>query len=222
MIWLFALLVIIFSGSCAKRPTEVSPTSIPKSLEKCIGNNHSFATEESFHIVQKGETLYRISQSYGVSLEEVSRINGIVDPTQISVGQRIAIPGRNTSGLIWPVNGKISSGFGRRGWRGFHSGIDIPARKGTPIRAVADGLVIVSGKSLDGYSKYGRVVVVQHGDGMKTLYAHNHKNHVTPGDCVRAKEIIGEVGSTGNASGSHLHFEIRKNEKLVNPLKYLP
>jgi len=172
--------------------------------------------------VQKGETLYRISQIYGVGLEEISRINGILDPTQISVGQRIAIPGRNISRLIWPVNGKISSRFGKRGWRGFHSGIDIPARKGTPIRAASDGLVIVSGKSLDGYSKYGRVIVVQHGDGIKTLYAHNHKNLIKPWECVKAGEVIGEVGSTGNATGSHLHFEIRRNERPVNPLKYLP
>lgn len=172
--------------------------------------------------MEKGETLYRISQTYGVSLEEIARINSIEDPSEVSVGQRITIPGRYASGLIWPAKGTISSRFGRRGWRRFHSGIDILARKGTPIRAAADGLVIVSGKSLDGYSSYGKTVVVQHGDGMRTLYAHNHKNSVRPGECVKTGDIIGEVGSTGNATGAHLHFEIRSNERPVDPLKYLP
>lgn len=173
--------------------------------------------------MQKGETLYRISQAYGVSLEEITRTNRIEDPSQVPVGERIAIPGRTISGLTWPVKGTLSSRFGKkRGWRRFHSGIDILARKGTPIRAAADGLVVVSGKSLDGYSNYGKIVVVQHGDGMKTLYAHNNTNRVGPGECVKAGEVIGEVGSTGNATGAHLHFEIRRNNKPLDPLKYLP
>jgi murein DD-endopeptidase MepM/ murein hydrolase activator NlpD len=57
---------------------------------------------------------------------------------------------------------------------------------------------------------------------MRTIYAHNHKNGASPGECVKAGDIIGEIGSTGNASGSHLHFEIRRNNKPVDPLKYLP
>src|SRR3989337_2668544 len=140
----------------------------------------------------------------------------------ISVGLRLIIPGHKISGLIWPVQGKITSQFGRRGWMGFHSGIDIAAPKGTPVRAVADGLVIVSAHSLDGYSGYGKVIIIEHGDGIKTLYAHNKNNLVEIGECIREGEIIAEVGSSGNASGSHLHFEIRKDRKPVNPLKYLP
>ncbi len=105
---------------------------------------------------------------------------------------------------------------------GFHPGIDIPASKGTQVRAVADGLVILSAKNQDGYSGYGRIVIIDHGWGIKTLYAHNKKNLVNTGDCIRAGEVIGEVGSSGNATGSHLHFEIRKDGQPVNPLKYLP
>jgi murein DD-endopeptidase MepM/ murein hydrolase activator NlpD len=173
--------------------------------------------------VQRGETLYRISRNYDVGLEEIAKINSINDITQISAGQMLIIPVQEASGWItWPVEGKVSSGFGRRGIRGFHSGIDIPAATGTPIRAVADGLVVLSGKSLDGYSRYGKIVIVEHGNGIRTVYAHNQKNHVKTGECVKAGEVIAEVGSSGNASGPHVHFEIRREGRPVNPLKYLP
>ena len=217
------LLVLAFSHACAKRPATVPKTAAPKGLENCIRNNHSFVLKEKYHVVQRGETLYRLSKNYGVSLEEIAEANSISDITQISAGQMIIIPGQKASGLItWPVYGKVSSGFGRRGFRRFHSGIDISAPTGTPIRAVADGLVVLSGKSLDGYSRYGKIVIVEHGDGIRTVYAHNQKNHVKTGRCVRAGEVIAEVGSSGNASGPHVHFEIRKEGRPVNPLKYLP
>jgi murein DD-endopeptidase MepM/ murein hydrolase activator NlpD len=191
-------------------------------VEDCADKGRLFAENETSHVVEQGETLYAISRAYGTSLEEIERINGIVNPSQISPGQRIIIPGRATSGFFWPLEGKVSSPFGRRGLLGFHSGIDIPAPKGTAIRSAGDGLVIVSAGSLDGYSGYGKIIIIEHGDGVKTIYAHNKKNLVRAGECVRTGEIIAEVGSSGDASGSHLHFEIRKNGKPVDPLRYLP
>lgn len=80
----------------------------------------------------------------------------------------------------------------------------------------------MSGRSLDGYSRYGKIVIIEHGGGVKTIYAHNKKNLVRAGECVKAGEIIAEVGSSGDATGPHLHFEIRKNGKPVDPLRYLP
>ena len=217
MIWLLVLLALGLSDACVKR----KPIT-PRDLEDCIRKDHLFAEHQTYHIVKEGETLYSISMTYGVSLEDITEVNGIDDPSQVSVGLRLIIPGHKISDLIWPVQGKITSQFGRRGWMGFHSGIDIAATKGTPVRAVADGLVIVSAHSLDGYSGYGKVIIIEHGDGIKTLYAHNKNNLVEIGECIREGEIIAEVGSSGNASGSHLHFEIRKDRKPVNPLKYLP
>jgi murein DD-endopeptidase MepM/ murein hydrolase activator NlpD len=208
--------ILGLNGACVKHKPLIL-----KNVEDCIRKDHLFVEKETYHIVKKGETLYGISKAYGLSLEEIVEINGIKDPSQVSVGQMVIIPGRTASGLIWPVKGKVSSPFGRRGLRGFHPGIDITAPKGTPIRAVADGLVVESGRKLDGYSGYGKIIVIQHGNGMKTLYAHNKKNLVKPGRCVKAGDIIGEVGTSGNATGSHLHFEIRKNGRPVNPLKYL-
>jgi murein DD-endopeptidase MepM/ murein hydrolase activator NlpD len=107
-------------------------------------------------------------------------------------------------------------------WGRPHEGIDIPAPKGTPIRAAANGLIIASSSNLRGYSGYGRIIIIEHGKGIRTLYAHNNQNRVKSGSCIRSGEIIGEVGATGNATGNHLHFEVRKNGRPVNPLNYLP
>lgn len=173
-------------------------------------------------MLREGETLYRLSVTYGVRLEDIYRVNGIDDPTNIPIGTKIVIPGlsSNRPEFLWPVRGSISSGFGNRG-RGFHYGIDITAPKGTPIRASADGLVVASRNSLDGYRGYGKIVVVEHGGGISTIYAHNSKNLVAEGECVRAGQLIGEVGNSGNADGSHLHFEVRSNNKPIDPLVYL-
>lgn len=83
-------------------------------------------------------------------------------------------------------------------------------------------MVIMSADRIDGYSGYGKIVVIEHGGGVKTLYAHNKKNTARTGKCVKAGESIAEVGSSGNATGNHLHFEIRDNGRAVNPMAYLP
>lgn len=87
---------------------------------------------------------------------------------------------------------------------------------------MADGLVILSGNNLNGYSRYGKVVVIQHGSGIQTFYAHNSKNMVKIGDCIHVGKDIAEVGASGNATGYHLHFEVRENGRPVDPLEYLP
>ena len=175
-----------------------------------------------YHMLEEGETLYRVSVMYGTTVEELIEANNIEDYTDIPTGTMLKIPGAVVStGLIWPLPGKISSGFGKRGRR-FHWGIDIPAPEGTPIRAAADGYVLISSDGMRGFSGYGRIVVIEHGGGISTLYAHNSGNDVKPGTCVRSGETIAEVGATGNATGSHLHFEVRNDGKPVNPLNYLP
>ncbi len=122
------------------------------------------------------------------------------------------------SGFIWPVNGKIFSHFEQTKERR-HDGIDISAPEGTPIRASAGGRVIYSGS---GIRDYGNIVIIKHVDNYFTVYAHNSENNVLEGDIVNQGQIIGKVGRTGKASGPHLHFEIRKGKKPVDPLKLLP
>lgn len=122
----------------------------------------------------------------------------------------------SASGFIWPLNGTFVSGYGMRSGR-MHEGIDIAAPTGTPVWAAAAGTVIHSGW-LGGY---GLLVVVDHGNGVATAYAHNSSLLVAVGQNVSQGETIALVGSTGNSSGPHVHFEVRVNGVAVDPLLYL-
>jgi murein DD-endopeptidase MepM/ murein hydrolase activator NlpD len=117
----------------------------------------------------------------------------------------------------WPVAGPVSSQFGRRR-SGWHAGIDIKAEVGTPVFAAASGTVYYSGWE----KRYGLVVKIQHAEGFVTVYAHNLQNFVETGDEVARGQVIGTIGRTGRASSYHLHFEIRNNGKVYNPLHFLP
>lgn len=121
-----------------------------------------------------------------------------------------------------PVKGYISSGFGGRvhpisGKYKGHEGVDIPGKRGTPIKAVASGVVIKSGR----VSGYGNMVEVKHADGYSTRYAHNKKNIVKKGDIIEKGVTVALLGSTGRSTGPHLHFEVRRNGTPVNPMRYI-
>ncbi len=123
--------------------------------------------------------------------------------------------------FVWPLGekGRITSRFksGSKKNRP-HEGIDISAPQGTPVHAAAAGLVMYSGRKIKGY---GNLILIKHPNDMVTVYAHNRKNLVREGRRVRQNEIIAEVGQTGRATGSHLHFEIRLGETPVDPLQFL-
>ncbi len=203
------------------------------------------------HVVRPGENLYRISQYYGVSVDRIRRANRVRDVSALRVGLRLWIPGthkpqarqplkapdgeqarraaspganrhraKRESNLefSWPVRGRLSSSYGRR-WGRAHEGIDIAAKRGTSIRAAEAGRVIHSGFGL---GAYGRVVIVKHAGHYSTVYAHNRKNFVDKGDFVEKGQVIAQVGQTGNASGPHVHFEIRRKNGARNPLSFLP
>ncbi len=119
--------------------------------------------------------------------------------------------------IDWPLQGPINSGFGRRGSRSFHEGIDIDGNRGDPIRAAAGGVVLHAGHG----GRYGRYLVIDHGDGVITLYAHADRLLVHEGDNIERGDLIAEVGRTGNARGTHLHFEVRRNGHPVDPLPLL-
>ena len=120
------------------------------------------------------------------------------------------------------ASGYLSSFFGRRtdpfsGKQAFHKGIDFTARTGTPVYAVASGVVTWAGWSKD----YGKLVEVRHSDGYRTRYAHNSAVTVKPGELVQKGQTIARVGRTGRASGTHLHLEVLADGKLVDPLQYI-
>ncbi len=119
--------------------------------------------------------------------------------------------------IAWPIDGRVTGGFGLRGRHHHHEGIDIDGFQGEEVRAVAAGTVVVSGSE----KKYGKTVVLDHGNGVTTLYAHASKLLVREGDRVEQGEAIARVGATGNARGTHLHFEVRRNGKPLDPSPYL-
>lgn len=196
--------------------------------------------------VKEGDTLSGIAKRFGVSLRALIDGNGLQRPDALRLGQRLVIPsgsvraarrgpaaasGRAPANFVlavadldgkalsfrWPVEGPISSPFGRRR-NGWHGGIDIKAEMGTPVFAAAGGRVVFSG-----WEKfYGRLVKLEHDEGFMTVYAHNLRNFVDAGDAVEAGQVIATVGRTGRASTYHLHFEIRNNGKLFDPIFLLP
>jgi murein DD-endopeptidase MepM/ murein hydrolase activator NlpD len=128
----------------------------------------------------------------------------------------------NVMPSIWPINGRLQSYFGNRedpfnGHQAFHAGIDITASTGTPIHATADGIV----KSAGWYGGYGKLVVVDHGNGVETYYAHMSRVDVIPGQEVRMGQTVGGVGSTGRVTAPHLHYEVRRFGSPQNPYRYL-
>ena len=124
--------------------------------------------------------------------------------------------GVSSSGLIWPVQGPITSPFGMR-WGRMHEGIDIGVPYGTPIHAAASGTIIYAGWM----SGYGNLIVIDHGGGLATAYGHQSALAVGNGGTVSQGEVIGYVGCTGHCFGPHLHFEVRVNGQPVDPLGYL-
>jgi murein DD-endopeptidase MepM/ murein hydrolase activator NlpD len=199
------------------------------------------------HDLERGETIYRLSRRYGVPVRDIVLANGIRDVSKLQIGMRLVIPNpRRVPGdtlalapvsavpprvpgtpnvrqresdldFRWPLRGKLSSRYGWRRGRS-HEGIDIAARPGTKIRAAESGRVTHSGW----LAGYGRVVILKHSGKYSSVYAHNRKNLVRKGAFVEKGQVVAEVGSSGRASGPHVHFEIRRDRKAKDPLAYLP
>lgn len=134
-------------------------------------------------------------------------------------GKSLALDAEPTAVLIDPpVEGRVSSGYGLRhdpfgGRLRQHNGIDIAVPEGTPITPTAPGKVIFSGNS----GGYGNCVIVDHGDGLTSIYAHNSVNYAKPGDVVDRNSVLALAGSTGKSTGSHVHFEVRRHGSPVDP-----
>ncbi len=191
------------------------------------------------HKIAKGDTLWDISMTYKVDSETIQKANPEMVPAALKLGYELIIPGGKTprvssvsrgntsrsgssseavgSSYVWPVKGRITSGFGLRSG-GFHEAIDIGIPTGTTVRAARSGKVTFSGWA----SGYGYLVKISHSSGYETRYAHNSKLLVSVGQQVEQGQAIAYSGSTGNSTGPHLHFEIRKNGAALNPMSLLP
>jgi len=172
---------------------------------------------------EKSTTLATIREDRESVLAEIEALEqqSAVLAAQIRQAQQqsatpVIVPPSGTGRLAWPVSGPVTSGFGPR-WGRMHEGIDIAVPVGTPVRAAAAGTVIYAGW-LGGY---GNLVVVDHGGGLSTAYAHNSSFAASVGQSVAAGQVVSYSGNTGNSSGPHVHFEVRVNGTAVDPLGYL-
>ena len=159
---------------------------------------------------QRQEYLHEVEGLLAVSAQLASRIQA----SQSSSSSAPVIP--SGGGLMWPVSGPVTSGFGWR-WGRMHEGIDIAVGSGTPVHAAQSGRVIVAGWM----GGYGNLVVIDHGGGLSTAYGHNNSFAVGSGQSVSQGQVIAYSGSTGNSTGPHVHFEVRVNGSPVDPLGYL-
>ena len=196
------------------------------------GGRNKNLSKNIIHEVEPGDTLSGLSKKYGTDIETIKLANNLKN-TNIRSGENLIIPYmENNSGrsfqlakgaFIWPVMGRISSSYGWRvhpikDKRNHHSGIDIAVPLHREIRAAASGKIIQSGW----ISGYGKAVTIEHGNDIKTRYAHNSRLLVRKGSNVKVGDVIALSGSTGISTGSHLHFEIIRRNKTVNPIKFLP
>ncbi|MDD3653253.1 MAG: M23 family metallopeptidase [Desulfotomaculaceae bacterium] len=182
------------------------------------------------HLVQSGETLSGIARKYRVDASLIAARNKLSNVDNIIAGSQLTIPCKNADNgaampviagvqvrpLAWPLIGTITSSFGLRDGRP-HEGIDIAAEENTPMRAAAPGRVVFAGPR----GTYGLAVIIDHGSGMRTLYAHCAKLFVTEGSVVDSTTVIALAGSTGHSTGPHLHLEVLLNGVPIDPLTCL-
>jgi len=194
------------------------------------------------HKIVRGDNLSAIAKKYQSDVDKIIEFNKLASVSDIKIGQELIIPDGvlpratatqvarqtrviNTSvtgkaevintgtKLLWPTSAKRISQY--YSWR--HSGLDIAGPVGTPIYAAEDGVVETAGWNRGGYGYY---IIINHGNGIRTLYAHASKLYVVSGQKVTRGQTIMAMGSTGRSTGSHLHFEVRANG-FRNPLSYI-
>jgi len=247
--WLVAgALALATLSGCAARQRSPEEVAGQRSPPFPLGSGDAHVEPElvgTTHVVQKGETLYRIARTYGIDPRELMEANGISDPKTLAPGQELFVPGAphpldvaslpagaasapepdptllprkgGNATLQWPLKGVLYRGFGvKQGQR--HDGIDLSAPEGTLVRAAASGEVIYTGNQ----SGYGTIVILRHPGSLITLYAHNSAVLVKDGDRVESGTPIAKVGQTGRTTGPHLHFEVREGTRPRDPLPYLP
>ena len=172
---------------------------------------------------EKSTALASINEDRDSTLQEIQALEqqsaalaARIREAQQQAATPVIVPPSGNGLLAWPVSGPVTSGFGAR-WGRMHEGIDIAVPVGTAVRAAAAGTVIYAGWM----GGYGNLVVVDHGNGLSTAYAHNTSFAVSVGQSVAAGEVVSYSGSTGNSTGPHVHFEVRVNGSAVDPLGYL-
>lgn len=234
----------IASSYNLKSSTIATSNNLTSSTILQVGQALQFPSIDGvIYSLKAGENLWDLAQLNNTDYDKLLEINNVTSPETLQIGEKIFVPSveivkspsieyekkRNQYasasysrggkvGLygIKPTQGSISSYFGER-WGRQHNGIDIAANTGSNVVAFQSGKVTFSGWN----GGYGNLVIIDHGNGIESYYGHNSKNLVKVGDSVQKGDLIAKVGSTGNSTGPHCHFEIRINGKPVNPLNYI-
>lgn len=181
------------------------------------------------HRVEAGQTLWRISKLYDVDIDDIIRLNHISEDAAIEIGQILLIPNRlsvqdipiKSSGddFIWPLRGRIIAGFGSNYHNLINKGINIQAPAGSEILATRSGRVVFYSNN---FGNYGKTIIIDHGDGLRSVYSRASEIFVQPGQTVQRGVLVGRVGASIRDKNCYLHFEIRKGAMPQNPLFYLP
>jgi len=215
-----------------KQDTLLSCNKIKNSRLIQIGQELKIPNQDGIiRTVAKGETIAALAEKYEIEPEGIRIANGLPNG-EPAAGETIFLPAArmeridlqeiNGDLFIWPVRGYISSRYGWRtspftGARQFHSGLDIAAPLGTPIKAAMAGKVTATGYDVAS----GNYVVIAHHSGYRTLYGHMDVIRVNPGQYVTTGQRIGDVGSTGLSTGTHVHFTVFKNGATTNPINLI-
>ena len=211
---------------------EVAEAVAARVAEQRVARDRLVASRDSLGVARSEtqRTLASIKEDREAFVSEVEALEAqsAVLAAQIQAAQAAATAsasparapssgsGVSAAGLIWPVSGSLTSSYGWR-WGRMHEGLDIAVPAGTPVVAAAAGTVIQAGW----FGGYGNIVVIDHGNGLATAYAHNSTVAVGVGQAVGQGQVVAYAGSTGNSSGPHVHFEVRVNGAAVDPLGYL-
>lgn len=182
-----------------------------------------------YHRVEQGQTLWMISKMYNVDLDELVRINRIQDAAILEQGQQVFVPGTKkavseatkypSEDFIWPVHGRIIAYFGQTYNNMINKGINIQPASSSDVLCSRSGKVIFYA---DNFGSFGKIIIIEHGEGFSTVYARNSAVFVKAGDVVEKGTVIAKVGSAGRDKNRYLHFEIRKGHIPQNPNYYLP
>ncbi|TDO92206.1 murein DD-endopeptidase MepM/ murein hydrolase activator NlpD [Halanaerobium saccharolyticum] len=209
------------------KQNKTNSESDSNSKRKAKKNNTS--SDQIVYQIQRGDALSTIARMYGTDIETIRRNNNL-NGNRIFAGDKLIIRdyqrkpfSLTRNSLIWPVSGRITSNFGWRTHpirktRLFHNGLDIAVPAGTTVRAAASGEVVHSGWM----NGFGYTVIIDHGRGVETLYAHNSRVTVSKGSMVNKGQQVAVSGNTGLSTGPHLHFGVLRNEEPLNPRNYLP
>jgi len=216
------LLILVLSiAGCETVPSHTGPV-LPKAAQVTSGRRHR---------VEAGQTLWKISKIYDVDIDDILRLNQLSEAATIEIGQLLLIPtqirrqqnfaaisGRSDD-FIWPIKGRLIAGFGVTYHNLVNKGINIQGSANDNVLASRRGRVVFYAEN---FGNFGKTLIIDHGDGLRSVYSRLSQVLVNPGDSVEKGALIARVGSSLRDKNIYLHFEIRKGAVAQNPLFYLP